>query len=147
MRWNTFVPLFSNSLRVSQVSVSLARPLFVPARLVVLARVRTSSLVRSSLRRFPSYADLVNFPETSFVEGTRLRERRPCFELDRHRDILEVIISGDSEYPSNRLDGRDGRTLTVLDGPRPSRPPSVQVVESSLERHGYGNRSTEPSGP
>ena len=50
-------------------------------------------------------------------------------------------------YQSNRLYGHDGHTLTALDGPRPSHPPSVQVVRRSLERHGYGTRSTDLSGP
>jgi hypothetical protein len=36
---------------------------------------------------------------------------------------------------SNRLDGHDRRTLTIINGPGPSRPPSVQWVEMSYNVH------------
>src|SRR5712675_153953 len=46
---------------------------------------------------------------------------------------------------SNRDTIQHPTVLTVVDGCGPSHPPSVQVLEIYLERHGYGNRSTEPS--
>lgn len=33
------------------------------------------------------------------------------------------------------------------DGPRHSRPPSVQVIDMNLSQSRYGGRTTEPSGP
>jgi hypothetical protein len=48
---------------------------------------------------------------------------------------------------SNCLYGCDGRTLTVLNGPRPFRPLSVQVVGTRSERHGYRSIVQDPSSP
>jgi hypothetical protein len=46
--------------------------------------------------------------------------------------------------PSNAIDGHMG---TVLDGCCPSRLPSVLWLRLSCQRHGYGSRTTDPSGP
>jgi hypothetical protein len=46
--------------------------------------------------------------------------------------------------PSNAVDGHMG---TVLDGCCPSRLPSVLWLRLSCQRHGYGSRTTDPSGP
>ena len=45
--------------------------------------------------------------------------------------IVNLVSIRIYPYPSNRLYGRDGHNLTALDGLRPSRPPSVQVVEKT----------------
>jgi hypothetical protein len=63
-----------------------------------------------------------------------------------HNFRAKLLPEKGQRYPSNRLYGRDGRTMMVFNEPRLSRPPSVQVVETSSERHGYGTRSTDPSG-
>ena len=76
------------------------------------------------------------------LEGTQL-----CMMGQYCSGYQKFRMRKHTRYLSNHLDGRDGRTLTVLDGPRPSRPPSIQVVDSSFKWHGYGNCSMEPSSP
>jgi len=56
------------------------------------------------------------------------------------REVVKLHPEKVRRHPSTRLYGHDGRTSTVLDGPRPSRPPSVQVAGTRSERHGYGIR-------
>jgi hypothetical protein len=50
---------------------------------------------------------------------------------DKVESVSARLLSEIWRYQSYRLYGRDGRNLTVLDGPRPSRPPSVQVVKKT----------------
>ena len=70
---------------------------------------------------------------------------------NRHRALAWIFprdapFQLTSKIPSNRLDGHDGHTLDGLDGLGPSRPPSVKVVETTPEWHGYGTHSTDLSG-
>ncbi|KAI0276528.1 hypothetical protein BGY98DRAFT_1167856 [Russula aff. rugulosa BPL654] len=53
------------------------------------------------------------------------------FKLPRVRVAQGHTLALALTPTSNRLDGRDRRTLTIINGPGPSRPPSVQWVEMS----------------
>ena len=99
-------------------------------------RLHKDQVIATTTEAVNKHIDLVH------SEGTQL-----CMMGQYCSGYQKFRMRKHMRYPSNRLDGHDRRTLTVLDGPRPSRPPSVQVVDTSFKRHGYGNRSMEPSGP
>jgi hypothetical protein len=60
-------------------------------------------------------------------QQSEFNELQPGFiNLGRSSDSSEVRKFGDTHIQLSN--GRDGHTLTVLDGPRPSRPLSVLLV-------------------